>query len=482
VKNRIPLLIGPAALVATLVLPPPPEMPVEAWRVAGVAAWMATWWLTAVIPLEATALLPIALLPAVAGASIDQATAPYADPIIFLFLGGFLLGATLERWDLHRRFALATVRVAGTSGPRVILAFMGASAALSMWISNTATAVMMLPIAKAVAGDADDGSGRTAQSGTARHGFQTALLLGVAYGCSIGGVSTLIGTPPNAIFAGAARELLGEQIGFGRWLGIGLPISIPMFFIAWYLLVRIFRVRGEVEGLGEVVTEQSRHIGKLSGAERYIMAVFTVTALAWVARAPKTIGTLRIPGVTDLIPGLSDTGIAIAAALVLFVIPLKGSRFPTALDWRTASRVPWGILLLFGGGLTLAASFADSGLTVWVGGRLQALSGAPLPLVLLVTVVLFVLLTELTSNSATTALGMPLIVGAAQGLGVDALPLMIGATLAASMAFMLPVATPPNAIVFGSGLLRGPDMARAGAPLNVAAAVVITLIVWVLVL
>ncbi len=475
--RRVALFVGPAMLFATIFLPSPSGLPTEAWRVAGVAGWMAVWWLSGTVALEATALLPIALLPLVGVGDIGTATASYADPIIFLFLGGFLLAATLERWNLHKRFALATVSVAGTAGPRVILAFMLASAGLSMWISNTATAVMMLPIAKAVAGGMDGEPDRRTDGQSDRSAFSTALLLGVAYACSIGGLTTLVGTPPNAIFAGAARELINVDVGFGSWMGIGVFVSIPMFFFCWWLLTRLFHIRGEVPGLADVVERERATLPAMSGAERYILVVFALTASAWIFRAPKNLGSLRIPGLSDLLPAISDPGIAIAAALVFLTVPLWRSRFAVALDWRTASKVPWGILLLFGGGLALARAFADSGLTEAIGQSLQTLRGVPFPVVILVTVGLFVLLTELTSNAATTALGMPLMVGVAAGLEVPAYPLMVAATLAASMAFMLPVATPPNAIVFGSNMLRSQDMARAGIWLNLAAVVVITLVV-----
>ncbi len=469
--RRVALLLGPLLFLVGLVTPPPPLLAATGWRVAGLAAWMAVWWLSAVVPLEATALLPIVLLPLVRAGSVGEVAAPYADPIIFLFLGGFFLAATLERWELHRRFALATVRAVGTDAPRVVLAFMLASAAASMWISNTATALMMLPIAAAVVGTRGTG-------GRAATGFPTALMLGIAYACSIGGVATLIGTPPNAILAGAARELLGVEISFGSWIGTGLLITIPMLFACWLLLVLMFRVRGALPGLAEAVDREGRDLGGFSGGERFVLTVFALTATAWIVRAPKSLGAIRIPGLTDLIPGISDAGIALAAAVILFVTPLPRSRFAVALDWESARKVPWGILLLFGGGLSLASAFERTGLTEWVGGLLQGLAGAPLPVVLLATATLFVLLTELTSNTATAALGMPLMVGVAAGLGVPALPLMITGALAASMAFMLPVATPPNAIVFGSGAVSTRDMARAGIGLNVLAVAIITLIVW----
>jgi len=306
-------------------------------------------------------------------------------------------------------------------------------------------------------------------------------MLGIAYACSIGGVATLIGTPPNAILAGAASELIGHEISFAGWMIVGLSISIPMLACCWLLLIAVFRVRGEVPGLKATLEKEQSEFGALSGGERFVLGVFGIAALSWVLRAPKTIGDLRIPGLSDFVPGLSDPAIAIAAALVLFAVPLPRSRFTTALDWETARRIPWGILLLFGGGLALAGAFQSSGLSDWVGGQLQSMQGVPLPLVVLTTAAVFVFLTELTSNTATAALGMPLMVGVAQGLGLEALPLMTAAALAASMAFMLPVATPPNAIVFGSRAIRSKDMARAGVGLNIISILAITLVVWILV-
>jgi sodium-dependent dicarboxylate transporter 2/3/5 len=471
--RRAVMVLGPVAFLLTVLLPAPEGIPEAAWRVAGLAGWMAAWWLTAVVPLEATALLPIVLLPLTGVVSLGRVTRSYADPVIFLFLGGFFLAATLERWNLHKRLALATVRAVGTDQRRVVLAFMIAAAVASMWISNTATAIMMLPIALAIVGRPPKGGVE------GRGGFPTALMLGVAYGATIGGVATLIGTPPNAIFAGAARELLGRDVSFAEWMALGLPVAVVMLAGCWLLLVALFRVRGVVAGLEEMLERERHAMGPLSGGEQFVLSVFALTALAWVLRAPKTVGGVRIPGLEDLLPGISDPVIAIAAALLLFVMPLKGQRHKVALDWESAARVPWGILLLFGGGLALAGAFEASGLSQWVGAQLGSLRGLPLPVVVLATAGLFVLLTELTSNTASSALGMPLIAGVAQGLGLPALPLMAAVAVSASMAFMLPVATPPNAIVFGSGWIRPGQMARAGVGLNVIAVLITTIAITI---
>lgn len=462
--KRLFLIAGPVALLTTLLLGPPGGMAPAAWRVAGLAAWMALWWLSAVVPLEATALLPILLLPLLKVGTLAEVTGAYADPVIFLFLGGFFIAATLERWDLHRRFALSAVRLVGTDAPRVVLAFLVATAAVSMWISNTATAVMMLPIATAVAGRTD---------GEVPTGFQRALLLSIAYGASIGGVGTLIGTPPNAIFAANALELTGTEIGFGKWMLVGVPTEILMLGGCWLVLVALFRVRGAVTGLAERVEHEAAQLPRPGVGERFVATVFVLTALAWVLREPKALGSLRIPGLADVVP-ISDTGIALAAALVLFAVPLPRARFRRALDWETARHVPWGILLLFGGGLALAGAFAGSGLTQWIGGRIAGLKGAPFPVLLLACGTLFIWLTELTSNTATAALGMPLLASVATGLGVAPIPLMAAGALGASMAFMLPVATPPNAIAFSSGLIRQSDMAKAGFWMNMVSMIVVT--------
>jgi sodium-dependent dicarboxylate transporter 2/3/5 len=463
------LIAGPVLQVLTVLLPAPAGMEGPAWRVTGLAGWMALWWLTTIIPLEATALLPLVVLPLVAARPVEAAAAPYADPVVFLFLGGFFLAAALERWELHRRFAAAVLRGVGMGGRRVVLGFLLISAFASMWISNTATAVMMLPIAAAAAGPArpDD----------PERGFKVAVLLAIAYGASIGGVATIIGSPPNAIFVANARELAGVEMTFAGWLPIGFCVMLPLLVACWWLLVTLFRVPAGAPAEGGPPARPPA--GPLAGGERFVLAVFVLAALGWILRTPKDLGAVRLPGLTDLLPGLTDTGIALFAALLLFAVPLRGARHRFALDWQTARHVPWGVLLLFGGGLSLAAAFEASGLSAWIGGRLEGLAGLPLPLLIAATALLFAVLTELTSNTASAALGMPLMAGVARGVGVAPAPLMLAAALAASMAFMLPVATPPNAIVFGHGSLRVPDMVKAGILLDAVAITVITVVVSV---
>ena len=461
---------GPGAAIA-LWIAAPGTMPAAAVPVAGLAAWMAVWWLTAVVPLAATALLPLAVLP-LAGATFEAVARRYADPIVFLFLGGFFLAAASERWGLHRRLAFGTIALVGVSAPRVVLAVMVATAFVSMWISNTATAALMLPLTVAIVDLARREAPEQATT------FAPVLVLGMAYAASIGGVATLIGTPPTAIFAGAARVTLGRPIGFAEWLTVGLPVALLLLVACWLLLVRgVFRVRGPLGGLATLIERERARLGSWSFGERVTLAVLVATALAWVLREPKAIGAVRVPGLTDAWPGLSDAGIAIVAALVLFVLPTSRTAREFALDWPSAARIPWDVLLLFGGGLALAGAFDDSGLAPWLAQRLGVLGGLP-PIVAIAGVTLFfVLLTELTSNTATAAMAMPIVAAVAPAIGAHPVPLMAAAALGSAMGFMLPVGTPPNALAFGTGAVSAAEMRRAGLWLDLIGVVVITAVV-----
>jgi sodium-dependent dicarboxylate transporter 2/3/5 len=467
-----PVVAGPAAGAVMWAVPAPAGMPPAAQAVAGLATWMALWWLTAVLPLPVTALLPLTLLPLITPASVERTAHPYADPIVFLFMGGFFLAAATERWQLHRRLALAVIGTAGTDAPRLVLALMGVSAFISMWISNTATAVMMLPLASAVA----ELARREAPHEAANLG--KALVLGVAYAASIGGIATLIGTPPTAILAASARTVLGRPIGFAEWLAIGLPVAALLLLFCWVLLVRIqFPLRGELPGVQDLVAHERAELGRWTAGQRITVTVLALAAMSWIMREPKTLGSVDVPGLVQLIPGLSDAGIAIAAALVLFVFPssIRERRF--ALDWESVVRIPWGVLILFGGGLALADAFTSSGLAAWIGSRLEGLRGAP-PIVVIGTVaLLFVLLTELTSNTATAAMAMPIMASLAPAVGLAPLTLMATAALGAALGFMLPVGTPPNALAFGTGAVTSKEMARAGVWMDLVSAAVITVAV-----
>jgi sodium-dependent dicarboxylate transporter 2/3/5 len=452
-----------------LFLPAPDGLSLLGWRTAAVVTLMAIWWLCEAIPIPATALLPLVLFPALGILSAADAAAPYARELIFLFMGGFLIAAAMEKSGLHRRIALNVMTLFGTAPSRLILGFMVATAFLSMWISNTATAAMMLPVALAV-------SEMLRPSDTeGPFEFGLALMLGIAYAASIGGVATLIGTPPNAVFAAGMGELVGQEIGFGQWMMVGLPLSLVMLPIAWLGLTKWLHRPGVLSGDVSALIEQEREsLGRASRAEWVVGIVFTLTALAWLLRAPKAIGDTVIPGIQTFLPNVRDSTIAMTAALLLFVIPIRSEGSRHALDWAAARKIPWDVLVLFGGGLSLAKAMNDSGLAAWIGNSVAGLDALPTLLILAIIATLFIFLTEVTSNTATASMAMPIMAGVAIPLGLPPATLMATAALACSMAFMLPVATPPNAIVFGSGYLTIAQMSRAGFLLNLLAIIVIT--------
>ncbi|MDX1531792.1 MAG: SLC13 family permease [Rhodothermales bacterium] len=459
--QRLGLVVGLVVLGGMLALPVPEGLGPAGWRVAAVAALMAVWWMTEALPIAATSLVPLVCFPLLGVAPIRDAAAPYAHPIIFLFLGGFLLAKGMERWGLHRRVALSIIVRLGPRPRRIVLGFMLAAAALSMGISNTATAVMMLPIALSVVELARrDEAGSEAEE----QRFALVLMLGVAYACSVGGLATLIGTPTNALLAGFVDEQYGVELSFAAWMSVGLPLSALGLAVVYVTLTRfVFPVRlPEIPGGRAFIRERLVALGPMRRRERLVAVVFGGAALLWITR----------PLLAGVVPGLSDAGIAIAGALLLFGLPAgAGERL---LDWPTARTIPWGVLLLFGGGLSLAAAVADSGLAGWIGERLAAFEAWPTWALVGVVVGTVVLLTELTSNTATAAAFLPVLAALATQVGTEPLLLLVPATVAASCAFMLPVATPPNAIVYGSGHLTIGQMARAGVWLNLALAVLVT--------
>jgi solute carrier family 13 (sodium-dependent dicarboxylate transporter), member 2/3/5 len=474
--KRTGLVAGAGVFLLMLLVPGPGGLSEAGWHTAAVASLMAIWWMTEAIPIPATAILPLVLFPFLGVLGAPDASTPYASELIFLFMGGFLMAVTMEKWGLHKRIALRILSVVGTSPDRLVLGFMLATAFLSMWISNTATAAMMLPIALAV------GEMFRPLDRKGPYEFGIALMLGVAYSASIGGMATLIGTPPNAVLAGAASEILGYEIGFVQWMGVGLPVTLIMLPLAWIVLTRLLYPAGPLSGDGAALIDAERRaLGKPSRGEKITAVVFAVTALAWVMRSEKTIGAFTIPGLQTLAPEIRDSTIAMTAALLLFIIPVDWKKGRFTLDWRTAAGIPWDVLVLFGGGLSLARAMAQSGLADWIGSVVGTLEGVSLIIILGVVATLVVFLTELTSNVATTSMAMPVMAGAAVGLGIEPLQLMTAAALAASMAFMLPVATPPNAIVFGSGYLTIPQMSKAGLVLNLCAIVLITILGSVLI-
>jgi sodium-dependent dicarboxylate transporter 2/3/5 len=438
-------------------------------HVAAVGVLMAVWWITEAIPIPATALFPLALFPLLGAGTIRDAASPYANPLIFLFMGGFMLALAMQRWGLHRRIALHIIRRMGSQPTSIVAGFMLSSAFLSMWVSNTATAMMMLPIGLSVIELASDNNAAPA----GRNPFAVALLLGIAYACSIGGLGTLIGTPPNAFMAAFLSETYGIEIGFAEWMLVGIPIVVIGLPICFWVLTRVaFPIkRQQLAGGEQLISRELEAIGPMSRAEKMVAVVFALTALAWIFR----------PLLAKWIAGLTDPGIAIAAAIIAFVVPVNLRRGEFLLNWEWAQRVPWGVLLLFGGGLSLAAAIQRTGLATWLAHTLQGLSAYPTLLTVVAATTLIIFLTELTSNTATAAAFLPILASVAQGIGRDPLLLVVPAALAASCAFMLPVATPPNAIVYGSGRLTIPQMARAGLLLNISFIILITAAAYTLV-
>ena len=442
---------------------PPNGMSSAAFMVLASTFWVAIWWITEVVPIPVTSLLPIILFPLTGALDVTTTAEAYASPIIFLFVGGFILAISIEKWNLHKRIALIIVSNVGLSPPKIILGFMLASAGLSMWISNTATTVMMLPLAIAVISQfLTDNQGR----------FAKALMLSIAYAASIGGIATLIGTPTNLILSGVLEKLYGIEISFASWFMFALPISIILFIICWLYLVRIAFPLKDWKfsaGMNEIKKELSL-LGKITYEEKCLLVVFCLTAFAWITRSFLLSGIL---------PGLNDSIIALIAGTVLFIIPTKDGT-SALMDWDSAVKLPWGIVLLFGGGLSLAVGFQESGLSEWIGNQLYGAGVLPLLILMFIVIAVVNFLTEITSNIATASMLLPILGSIALSINIHPYALMIGATLAASCAFMLPVATPPNAVIFGSGFIKMKDMIRAGFALNIISIIVILFFTYLL--
>ena len=459
---------------------------------AAVAVLMAVWWMTEALPIAATSLLPLVAFP-VFGSEVEmkEVGASYGNPIIFLFLGGFLIALAMQRWNLHRRIALITLSIMGDRPGPMIAGFMIATGFVSMWVSNTATAVMMLPIgisvlmivSKVVGGaitdtdtSADSENPDTAEDDTGlgavvKSNFGTALMLGIAYAASIGSLGTIIGTPPNLFLVGYLKENHDISIGFGQWMLVGVPLAIVMMVIAWFLLVKVL-FKPEIDhipGGRELIREELAKLGPMSTGEKLVLSMFVLAAVSWIS----------LPLIFEE-PPISDEGIAMAIGLLLFLIPGGANRGVRLLDWDTAEKLPWGVLLLFGGGLALSAQFSSSGLTEWIGKSTSGLGVLPTILVVAIFAAIILFLTELTSNTATAATFIPVVGGVAMGLNLDPLLLTIPVALAATCAFMLPVATPPNAVAYGSGYVTVAQMVKGGLWLNVIGIVLVTATVYLL--
>ncbi len=478
-KRIISFIIVPlAALSIILFFPADADNPRATYTLC-IAMLMAAWWITEIVPLAVTSLLPVALFPLFGVLDARDVSAAYFNDVIFLFMGGFLVALAMQRWELHRRIALKILSYTGAGPGRILLGFMSATAFLSMWISNTATAMMMLPIAMSVIGQMEG----TEEGQKFR--YSTGLLLGIAYSASIGGVATLVGTPPNLSFSRIFHIYYPDAppVSFSAWLIFALPFSLAFLALVWAFLYMLYKPRkNEWPGISRnTFREQFHEMGAVSYEEKVILTVFTALAALWIFRADLNMGFLSIKGWSSYLPYgrmVQDGTVAIFMALILFLVPSKKEKGKKLLDWPTASKIPWQILLLFGGGFALASGFKESGLSVWFGEQLRWVADYPLILVILVIALFISFLTELTSNTATTEMILPILAGIAMQTGIHPLVLMLPATLSASMAFMLPVATPPNAIVFSTGRIHTSQMARTGIILNVIGAIAVTLLVY----
>ena len=435
--------------------------------VLAATAWIGIWWVFEVLPIAVTALLPILLFPLLDAVALGDTTASYGHKYVFLYLGGFILAIAIEKWNLHKRIALQIIKTIGTNMYTIVLGFMVATAFLSMWISNTATTVMVLPMAISIVKQLKDNPETPKDENKV---FSKLLMLAIAYAASIGGIATLIGTPPNLVFAGFVQKTYGVDISFWQWMKFGLPVSSVLLVLAWLYLTRIAYPLGKARFPGgkKEINRLLAELGPLGKEEKMVLLVFVLTAFCWITRSFL---------LQKFIPNIDDTIIAIGSAIVLFIIPANRSGEPL-IKWKEAVQIPWGIILLFGGGMAIAKGFQETGLANYLGGQMTFFEGLPLFVLLLLVITCVNFLTEVTSNLATTAMMLPVLAPLALTLGINPYLLMVACTTAASCAFMLPVATPPNAVVFGSGYLRIPDMVRTGFLMNLLSIVIMALAVF----
>jgi len=444
-----------------------------------IAFLMSAWWISEAVPLAITALIPVALFPLLGLVDGKTVSALYFNHVIFLFIGGFLMAFAMERWNLHRRIALRILILFGVSPGRILMGFMLATAFLSMWMSNTATAMMMVPIAFSIILKLEESLGKEKVGK-----FSVGLLLAVAYSASIGGIATLVGTPPNLSLVRISSIIFPKmpEISFAQWFIFALPVTIFLFFSAWLILYLMYKPKSSWEDVSlNDFKNEYKQLGKAKPEEKIVFVLFGLLILLWIFRSEIVIQSLVIPGWEKLFahPGyINDGTVAILFALLIFIIPSKTQKGEKLMNWETANKIPWGIVLLFGGGFALAQGFVDSGLSVWFGELLKGLAGVNPIILTFAVVTMLALLTELTSNVATTEMILPILAGLAVAIKVNPMLLMIPATLAASMAFMLPVATPPNAIIFGTNRIRIIEMVKAGLLLDIVSVFIITLVMY----
>lgn len=470
----IGLIIGPVLFILIKLFVSPAEMTSDANTVLATIAWIATWWVTEALPIPITSLLPLLVFPLAGVMETGEVSASYGDSLIFLFAGSFLIALSMEKWNLHKRVALSIIAFVGSNPSTIILGFMIATGFISMWISNTATTLMMVPICLAVTTHVADSfkKNKDMQIDTSpgKFKFGTALMLGTAYAATIGGFGSLVGAPANIILAGTVKKLYGVEISFAQWFLFGIPMVVIIIPLVWLYLTKIafpMKVKS-IPGGRSIVKKDLEKLGKMGYEEKVILTVFALTAFAWITRSFF---------LNKFIPGLDDTLIALFGGIILFLLPTK-NKDANIMDWNTALKLPWGILWLFGGGLALAAGIMSSGLDEWIGAQLVGFGNIPLILSIAIIVLMITTLTEFTSNTATATMAYPIVAVAAASLEADPIVLMVAANMGATFAYMFPVAAPPNAIVFGTGYVRMADMAKTGLWLNVFSITFTVLIVY----
>lgn len=478
-KNIFGIILGPLIFLwITIFMDLEPGKPAVTYTLA-IAILMAIWWITEIVPLAVTALLPVVLFPLFGVMNGKDVSSTYFNHVIFLFIGGFLVALAMQKWDLHKRIAIKILMLTGSSPARILLGFMLATSFLSMWISNTATAMMMVPILLSISGKLEEYINKKELDK-----YTVGLLLGVAYSASIGGIATLVGTPPNLSFARIFQIMFPQapEISFSAWFIYALPISIIFFIITWVYLYLIYKPKRSFSSIKDVnFKEQYKALGPSTYQQKAVAIVFASLALLWLTRAGLKIGSVDIPGWSSLFNSpsyINDGTVAIAMSVILFLIPARNSESNRIMDWKTAAKIPWNIVLLFGGGFALASAFKVSGLSIWVGEQLAEIGSFPPILIIAIIAVTMTFLTELTSNTATTEMLLPVLAGMSVTIDVNPLLFMLPATISASMAFMLPVATPPNAIVFGSNKISVIQMAKTGFVLNLIGVIIITLVTY----
>lgn len=475
----IGLILGPVLFLLTNIFVPETFISPSAYKVLSVAAWVITWWVTDAVPFPVTALLPLVLFPSLGIMSVSKSAAPYAHPVIFLFMGGFFIAIALEKHRLHERIALNLIKLTGTSGNGIIMGFMISTAFISMWISNTATAMMMLPIAISVV-KLIIPENRMLPDGklSGEQNFALGLMLAVGYAATLGGLATIIGTPPNVVFIGLMNDFYGQQISFAQWMLFGIPISLTLLIANYFIVTRILfpNKLNTVKGSDQLILTKLQELGSLRWEEKLVLTIFSLTSFFWIFQQ-------LFNDVIFKANLLNDTNIAMAGGLLMFIVPvsLKESKF--ILHWHDTKNMAWGILILFGGGLCLAEGLGEAKIIQAIGGWIVSQTEYNIWFILLLITV-GVVLSEMMSNVALVNIFIPVIFGIAQGLNINPILLALPVTLSASIGFMFPIATPPNAIVFSSGYIRMRDMVRAGLVLNIVSIIIIwvasiTLVRWI---